>query len=219
MKSFYNYLCVGCNYKTPYCVRCNKVVNVLLNGDFYKCASCRVLVKITSTELVTNEEDKLKIDPSYLFRNEFADIKTSSYKKLFQSDNYLSFNQFIPGNSVQSKETFFQTPKNIKTERSIYLTTDEDIFRTSSNNIPKGYFFNLENLRSVKKINSGFYTPRGVSNFNSSQVFEELPIKDFESKLNLPQSNYSMFMNSNCNNRTGRVIKTVVKNPNESKGN
>ncbi len=192
-------------------MKCNKVVNVLLNGNFFKCVSCKVLVKITSTELITPEENTFKNDPSYLFKSEFADTRTSSYKKLFHNDNYLSFNQFIPDNKKVAGESFFQTPKN--NNKSTFVSSQDDIFKTPSNNYTTGnLFLILENIKSVRKINKTFYTPRGISRFNNAQVFEELPIKEFESKLNLPTSQYSLYINTSQN-------KTRMINPiSESKG-
>ena len=112
---------------------------MLLNGNFFKCVSCKILVKITSSELITPEEQSSKNDPSYLFRNEMADTRTSSYKKLFHSDHYLSFNQFVPTNKQMINDSFFQTPKN--SNKSLFVSTQDDIFKTPSNNLTTGNLF------------------------------------------------------------------------------
>jgi hypothetical protein len=58
-ETFYFYQCSTCMNKTAYCVKCNKTMDLLLNGVFFKCFVCKVLTKIIHRESISPEHENV----------------------------------------------------------------------------------------------------------------------------------------------------------------
>jgi hypothetical protein len=100
-KDYYSYLCAACNNMTPYCFKCNKALDVLLESNFFKCFNCQKLAKVTNreTHYATKLQDEMfikmfqsKEDAGILNTggNLFNQIGLLNYKNDFQNSRSLN---------------------------------------------------------------------------------------------------------------------------------
>ncbi len=118
-KTYFSLLCQNCSNKTIYCNRCSKVMDNLLGGIYFKCFYCKLLTRIINREIVKTDVNYIDYEFQKLFANERQ--SNSQYRKI--SNNLPSY-YYINDKDEMKCENNFQTPKNLKTDRS-YLFSDD----------------------------------------------------------------------------------------------
>jgi hypothetical protein len=64
---FYLYFCNNCQNKTPYCKKCDKTMDCLLDSTFFKCMFCKSFMKINMRETVFPENSEMNSSPNKAF--------------------------------------------------------------------------------------------------------------------------------------------------------
>jgi hypothetical protein len=123
-------------------------MDVILNGIFFKCLFCKVLMKIVSRESISPDHENkfqnpllLENDIKGLFQpSSVVDTTSTPFRALFTNNNPLNFNSFIPTNSfstIKPSNNFFQTPKGNKVmDQSLFFSPEsKDLLQTPQNKI------------------------------------------------------------------------------------
>jgi hypothetical protein len=136
-------------------------MDVILNGIFFKCCFCKVLMKIVNRESISPDHDSrflkgvLENEIKGLFHPTANVQNNTPFRNLFggtncsSTNNLLGFNSFIPAdnninqnllpdfNKMKPSNNFFQTPKNNKVNDTSFFFSPEQMkdvnFQTPKN--------------------------------------------------------------------------------------
>jgi len=182
-KDYYLYMCSHCNSETPYCFKCNRAIDILLNSNFFKCFHCTRLIKISSRETY------------YFSRNEdlFINMFQNHEEAKLISEPFGNNNRF----EFKNKPGFFPNPN---------LNMQNNFFE-------KGFkFFNpCMNSNSFKFFNPSFINGLGFKNDTNNNFNFHQNKFTFPCNLNNNYNNFSNLAGNN--HMSDRNSNETIMNP------
>jgi len=170
LREHLQYFCEFCNASTPYCIKCNKALEVLLHCAYFRCFHCKCLVKRTKVEAIcSNSNESLQL----LFKNNNQDMQF--FQNYFGQGNQTNNSLFTPFNNQIVPSTSQQVTG--------IWTSDK---RSSGS---KGNFIVMSKEKEVNAFNVNDPLP------NPHLLNANTPEKNKENKENIFMSNDRPMMN------------------------
>ena len=153
-ETFFLYHCSTCFNKTAYCIKCNKVMDNLLNGIFFKCCICKLLTKVFNRESVSPDQEVRIIN-----------LREKEIQNLFQQEikfnnNFAFNNLFIPPNNPLNFNSFFPKPQGIN-----YLTNNHNKKLLDNR-------FDIYSTPDTKHNKTLYLSPAKDININNSSIYD-----------------------------------------------